>query len=281
MKTEVFVNTLMKSIFVKGATVKFLLMSGAFFILAEQTELSGTNSQGASKMCKGIMQDDLFNVSQTEKANEEIKENEKLKKIEIARRNMILPYFENPQNDNELLLNYQFDYIKNNDMVAWGNLITLAYKITKIYVRRFLKNNKGFFLDEYEQEEKVDIAVEYVLKRYKENPTWCVTKNYLSALNNGVTHAMLYKTKSDEVTICTDNVEKILNQKKEYTDEEKLKAEKERKLKEQKEKELQEIERRKQEEFERQNPSLFEKSELVFLGGSQCKNVNNICMTTM
>lgn len=209
-------------------------------------------------MCKGLMQDNLFNVESSVIVNAEIKESQKLKRLEIARRNMILPYFPDPQNDNERLLNYQFDFIKNNDMVAWGNLITLAYKIAKIYVRRFLKNNKGFFLDEYEQEEKVDIAVEYVLKRYKENPTWCVTKNYLSALNNGVTHAMLYKTKSDEVTISTDNFESVMNQKKEFTEEEKLKAERIRKEKELKEKQKEELQKKQEEEFNRQNPFLFE-----------------------
>lgn len=151
------------------------------------------------------MQSDLFNVQEVEKENEEKKQKEHEEKNLAARKQLVIPYFDNPQNDNEMLFNYQYEYIKNNSEKAWGDLITLSFKVTKRLVWLWMKKNK-LHLDAIEQDEKTSIAVEYVLRRYKKNIGYCINKNFISALKEGVKHAMLYTTKIEINTTSIDEV---------------------------------------------------------------------------
>lgn len=154
---------------------------------------------------KGLMQSELFDVSAIEAINKEIKEAEHIKENLAARRALILPYYQDPKNDNEKMFNYQYEYLKNNDEDAWGKMIELAFKITKRLVWQWMKKNK-VRLDSIEQDEKTSVAVEYVLRRYKKNVGYCVYKNFITALNEGVKHAMLYCTKLDQNTTSWEEV---------------------------------------------------------------------------
>lgn len=152
-----------------------------------------------------LWQADLFDVEQCQKDNEKLKQ-EEMERLNIeARKLLVLPHYEHPQNDNEKLLNYQYEYLVNNSEVAWGQLITLAYIVTKRLVWQWMKQ-KRCQLDDIEQDEKTSIAVEYVLRRYKTRIGYCITKNYISALKDGVKHAMLYITKLDKDTVYIDDV---------------------------------------------------------------------------
>lgn len=117
-----------------------------------------------------------------------------------------LPYFENPKNDSQLLLNYQFLYLRNGDQKAWGDLLSLSYEVTQRLLWKWLSEHKGIYLDKYDQSEKIDEAIWYVLRRYKTRVGWYVSKNFISALNGGVKHAMLYITELDKNTIVTDDM---------------------------------------------------------------------------
>ena len=157
---------------------------------------------------KGLMQSDLFDVEEIVKINEELKETRHNRENLQARESLVLPYYKNPQNDSERLLNYQYEYIKNNSQDAWGHLIELSFVVTKRLVWLWMKNHR-VQLDEIEQDEKTSIAVEYVLRRYKTRVGYCVNKNFITALNDGVKHAMLYKTKLEENSVSWEDCKEL------------------------------------------------------------------------
>lgn len=152
-----------------------------------------------------LLQADLFDISEITQINIDIQKAEHERQNLEARQKLVLPYFDNPQNDNERLLNYQYEYLKNNDNKAWGELITLAFIVAKRLVWKWMKVKK-IALDDIEQDEKTSIAVEYVLRRYKTHVGYYIEKNYISALKDGVRHAMLYVTKLDRETVYIDDV---------------------------------------------------------------------------
>lgn len=154
---------------------------------------------------KGLMQSELFDVTEVQEKNLELKKKEHQKKNIEARKKLKIPYFEEPKNDNELLLNYQYRFIKNNDVTAWGQLIDLSFKVTKRLLWKWMKDKK-ICLDDIEQDEKTSIAVEYVLRRYEKNIGYAIHKSFISALNDGVKHAMLYTTELDKNTKSLDDM---------------------------------------------------------------------------
>lgn len=157
---------------------------------------------------KGLLQSDLFDVENITQTNEQLKQKQQEEQNIKARQSLELPYYSNPKNDSERLLNYQYEYIKNNNEKAWGDLITLSFIVTKRLVWRWMKLHK-LQLDDIEQDEKTSIAVEYVLRRYKTRIGYCVTKNFITALNDGVKHAMLYTTKIEEQTVLMSDIKEI------------------------------------------------------------------------
>lgn len=155
---------------------------------------------------KGKLQSDLFDVQEVAEENAGIAEEKKKVAIIEARKTMNLPYFSNPKDDNELLLNYQHDFIKNNDQEAWGKLLILSSVVSKRLLWKWLSEHPKEFLDDIAQDEKVSIAVLYVLRRYKENVGWYVKKNFISALKSGVLHAMRYTTEIDKNTVYSEDL---------------------------------------------------------------------------
>lgn len=122
----------------------------------------------------------------------ELREKEQRKRA--AKRN--LPYFDTPRDDNQRLLNYQHDWLTFGDSRAWQNLWELARKVARRMIRAQARR-KGFTLDRLDEDDRVDTAVYYVLRRYQDG--WYVRKAYLRALKDGVVHALWYRTKADEI----------------------------------------------------------------------------------
>lgn len=154
----------------------------------------------------GTAQENIFDVEQVQKANDEIKRIEHDKAVKEAQKHMNLPYFEHPKGDNQVLLNYQHDYIKYGDTAAWGKLLELAFEVTKRLIWAWLKEHRDVYLDEIGQDEKASIAMEYVLRRYSKNVGWYVDKNFIGALKGGVMHAMSYTSKIEEMTVVVEDV---------------------------------------------------------------------------
>lgn len=211
-------------------------------------------------MNKGLMQSDLLDISESEQINAGLKKAETEQQNLEARKSLVLLHYDSPQNDNELLMNYQYQFLMNDDQTAWGKLIDLAFIVTKRLVWKWMKANK-LKLDDIAQEERVSDAVFYVLRRYKTNVGYAVQKNYIHALELGVHHAMQYQTKLDEKTdLFADPNEAVgKHYSRELTDKERKELEK----KKQKEEEKQRKAEKERMEFELQNPLLFEVSELI------------------
>ena len=136
-------------------------------------------------------QPELFDVSKYEKLNGE----PKVKKAEpkpIQHLEGSLPYYENPVNDQELMCNYQYDWLVKGDFEARQKLFTLGYEVMKRLLWRKMKKGGLGFLDEEQQNDIVSNAFVYVFRRFDHG--YCVTKNFFTVLNDGLRHALFYKT---------------------------------------------------------------------------------------
>ena len=107
-----------------------------------------------------------------------------------------LVHYSNPQNDNQRLLNCQYEWIRNGDKDAEARLWMLARKVALRMVRKEEKK-RGCFFDPLTREDKVADAVMYVLRRYKRN--WFVRHSFLDAIWHGVKHALDYRTMAEEL----------------------------------------------------------------------------------
>lgn len=112
-----------------------------------------------------------------------------------------LPFYAEPKNDSETLINLQYTYLAKKDKNAQAALWQKSIVIAKKFIQKERKE-KGFFLDDSDFEEKAVEAVEYIMRRYarrKDNYCWSVRKNYVSAIYNGVRHALYYQSKTEQL----------------------------------------------------------------------------------
>lgn len=103
-----------------------------------------------------------------------------------------LPYFSAPKNDNERMLNFQKELL-SGDRNAEARLWNLAITVAKRMVRKEAKEHQQKLTGD-EVYDKAMEAVEYVLRRYRKTYSngkpYAVEKNFISAIYNGVRHAM-------------------------------------------------------------------------------------------
>lgn len=183
------------------------------YVFKEEAEIPEENIPDY-KM-RGKLQGEIFTETEiNEKAMiyEQIQQKKHDDENHQAHQSADLIRYENPKNDNQLLLNYQFDYLKNDDQEAWGKLIELSFVVTKRLIWQWLKKHKDVYLDDISQEEKVSDAVHYVLRRYKKNIGWYAKDNYIGALKSGVIHVMKYCTTIEKNTIFVEDVNKCIKQ---------------------------------------------------------------------
>lgn len=113
-----------------------------------------------------------------------------------------LPYYANPVNDNELLLNYQHAWLVHGDFAARQKMFELGYKVMKRLLWRKMKKSGLGYLDKELQDDIVSNAFVYVFRRFDYG--YCVTKNFLTVLNDGLRHALYYRTMADAETSLDD-----------------------------------------------------------------------------
>lgn len=107
-----------------------------------------------------------------------------------------LVHYPEPFNDNQRLLNCQYEWIRNGDKKAGEMLWMLARKVALRMVRREEKK-RGCFFDSSTRQDKASEAVMYILRRYPRN--WFVRHSFPDALWHGVKHALDYRTKAEEM----------------------------------------------------------------------------------
>lgn len=113
-----------------------------------------------------------------------------------------LPHFDNPRNDNERLLNYQYDWLVHQDPEAWEKLWLLSCAVARRMITSMAKK-KGFRLSAASLHDKVENAVIYVLRRYDYG--WYVKKAYLKAIKEAVVHSLWYRTKAQRMETLMDD----------------------------------------------------------------------------
>lgn len=96
---------------------------------------------------------------------------------------MNLPHFENPQNDNERLLNYQYDFLVNHKELALNGLFTLGLVIARKYINKEAQKNSHIKrLSWDEKEDKAAAAIAYFLSMYKRYSNFYVERSFTGYL---------------------------------------------------------------------------------------------------
>ena len=117
-----------------------------------------------------------------------------------------LPYFNSPQNDNERLLNYQYDFLVNGSHEAWGNL----WKLTEAIAGRMLAHScklRNVHFSHEEWEDKRAEAVLYLLRRYRTRPGYRIEANFPLHIWYAVRHVLDYKRKCDGLVYYVSGAE--------------------------------------------------------------------------
>lgn len=113
-----------------------------------------------------------------------------------------LPHFDSPRDDNQRLLNYQYDWLVHRNPEAWENLWLLSCAVARRMIMAMARK-KGFHLSPGHLQDKVENAVIYILRRYDYG--WYVKKAFLKAIKEAVVHALWYRTKAQRMETLLDN----------------------------------------------------------------------------
>ena len=90
-----------------------------------------------------------------------------------------LPHFENPKNDNERLLEFQYRYKTTGDKGELGNIYSLSKQIAYKFINKISCMNPAVkMLSAEAREEKAVNCAEYMIEQHLTRPDFAVTKNY-------------------------------------------------------------------------------------------------------
>ncbi len=117
--------------------------------------------------------------------------------------NWELPFFDNPQDDNERLLNLQYRYRVNGEQQALGEMYAEAIKIAPKLVAKVCKENK-IRLQRIDCEEKAHQAVTYIITSYLKKPRWAIDKSWTGYLYLAAKKQVLGKRKVDGIVDFVD-----------------------------------------------------------------------------
>ena len=115
-----------------------------------------------------------------------------------------LPHYDQPHNDNERLLNYQWEY-KNGDQNALNSMYTLGYKIALKYISTKAQKNRHIAeLCRSDKEEKAHNAITYIIARYLRDKDFVIIRSFTGYLYLRVQHELFYRRKVDEIVSIVD-----------------------------------------------------------------------------
>ena len=123
---------------------------------------------------------------------------------EQSKKKSNLPHYENPKCDNELLLNYQWDF-KQGDKSALNTMYKLGLSIAQRYITVQAKKNPHIAkLDLYHRNEKAHNAITYIISRYLQVSDFAIQKSFTSYLYLRIQHELFYKRKVDDIVTFVD-----------------------------------------------------------------------------
>ena len=117
-----------------------------------------------------------------------------------------LPHFPNPKNDNEYLLECQWQYRHGDDLALskmYKRSITICLKFINAIGQ---KNWHVRALTWEEKKVKAEDAATYVIEQYMKRPDFYITKNYPGYLFLRIAHELFYMRKVDNIIFFVDIV---------------------------------------------------------------------------
>lgn len=138
----------------------------------------------------------------------DIDETSQVQKIE-EKKSVSLRHFLAPKNDNERLLEYQFQY-KKGDKKALDSLYMLSLKVAKKMIKTKAKKNKHIaFLSTDEVSEKAHDAVSYIIERFLKIPNFYIEKSFTAYIYLRVQYELFYHRKIDKIISFYADIEDI------------------------------------------------------------------------
>ena len=117
-----------------------------------------------------------------------------------------LPYYPAPKNDNEKLLNWQYEYRIKGDEKALNKMYRLGEIIALRYINTVAKKNKAVAkLAQCDKEEKAHNAITYIIARYLRVKDFAIRESFTSYLYLRVQHELFYTRKVDKIVSFVEN----------------------------------------------------------------------------
>ena len=117
-------------------------------------------------------------------------------KIDVAS----IPHFDAPQDDNEQLLEYQYQYKINGKRQALADMYRLGVEVCKKMISQKATSNKHVKrLNADEREEKAIDATDYIIMRLINRPHWYIKTSFTAYLYLRLLHELFYRRKVDEI----------------------------------------------------------------------------------
>lgn len=116
-----------------------------------------------------------------------------------------LPYYPEPKNDNQQLLNYQYDYKIKGDAKALNKMYQLGCKVAKRFIKSEAETRAPVAqLSECDQEEKAHNAITYIIARYLRVKDFAITESFTAYLFLRIKHELYYQRKVDKIVDFVD-----------------------------------------------------------------------------
>lgn len=116
-----------------------------------------------------------------------------------------LPYYPAPKNDNEKLLNWQYEYRIKGDEKALTKMYRLGEIIALRYIHTVAKKNKAVAkLAQCDKEEKAHNAIVYIIARYLRVKDFAITESFTGYLFLRIKHELFYQRKVDKIVDFVD-----------------------------------------------------------------------------
>lgn len=128
------------------------------------------------------------------------------KENSAEKQNGALPRFDNPQNDNERLLNCQYEYL-HGERRALDELYCLSLEVCVKYIQCEAKKNRHVRALSFDEvKEKAHNAAVYLISQYLTRSDFCVKKSVTAYLFLRVKHELFYRRKVDALVEYTADI---------------------------------------------------------------------------
>lgn len=116
-----------------------------------------------------------------------------------------VPHYDNPQNDNEVLMNAQYRLLIEKDNAALVEIYTKGFIVALKFVNKISKGNPILKnMTKEERQEKAEDAITYIVEQYRTKKDWNISKNYPGYIYLRVLKSLFDRTKTEEETDYVD-----------------------------------------------------------------------------